>query len=71
MGQKASENGVEKPIKRNDHTKDAERYALFTHLFNKDSQRLTPQDIDTMWMKAQGLTPDLPYPFRNPANLYR
>src|SRR5690554_108394 len=68
---KASENGVEKPIKRNDHTKDAERYALFTHLFNKDSQRLTPQDIDTMWMKAQGLTPDLPYPFRNPANLYR
>lgn len=68
---KASEHGVEKPIKRNDHTKDAERYALFTHLFNKDNERLSPQDIDTMWMKAHGMTPDLPYPFRNPANLYR
>lgn len=68
---KASESGVEKPIKRNDHTKDAERYALFTHLFDKDNTRLTSQDIDSMWKKAHGLTTDLPYPFRNPATSYR
>ncbi len=68
---KASEGGVERPIKRYDHTKDAERYALFTHLFDKDHTRLTPQDIDTMWRKGQGMETEVPYPFRNPSITYR
>jgi len=46
---KASERGEDKPIKLNDHAMDAQRYALYTHFFNKkmgpsmteaDAQRL-------------------------------
>lgn len=68
---KACEKGMERPLKRYDHTKDAERYALFTHLFDKDHHVLTPKDIDNMWNKSMGHQPDLPYPFRNPSTLYR
>lgn len=32
---KASERGEDKPIKKNDHSMDAQRYALYTHFFNK------------------------------------
>lgn len=31
---KASERGVDKPLKQNDHCTDAQRYALFSHFFN-------------------------------------
>ena len=33
---KASERGEDKPIKNNDHSMDAQRYALYTHFFNKN-----------------------------------
>ncbi|MFP3859244.1 MAG: hypothetical protein ACLFUW_00330 [Bacteroidales bacterium] len=33
---------------------DAIRYALFTHLFGTDHQRLTPQDIEQMHKDALG-----------------
>ncbi len=32
---KASQRGEDKPIKQNDHAMDAQRYALYTHFFNK------------------------------------
>lgn len=67
---KAAESGLEKPIKRNDHTKDAERYALFTHLFGKDNQRLTGQDIEDMWRKAHNQEPSLPPFFQQPFRSY-
>jgi PBSX family phage terminase large subunit len=63
---KAAENGKEEPLKRHDHTKDAERYALFTHLFDKDGQRMTANDIDRNYNKAMGFEPDVPYMFRQP-----
>ena len=33
---KASQRGEDKPIKKNDHCMDAQRYALYTHFFNKN-----------------------------------
>ena len=33
---KASERGEDKPLKRFDHSMDAQRYALYTHFFNKN-----------------------------------
>src|SRR5690606_18861008 len=68
---KQAENGKEEPLKRHDHTKDAERYALFTHLFDKDGQRLTANDIDKIYNKACGFHDDLPYPFRQPGQFGR
>jgi phage terminase large subunit len=32
---KASQRGEDKPIKQNDHSMDAQRYALYTHFFTK------------------------------------
>lgn len=63
---KATLRGVEKPLKVNDHLKDAERYATFTHFFNKSINRLSPEDIDRMWMQSRGQGPDLPAPFKQP-----
>lgn len=65
---KAAEKGIEKPLKRFDHSKDAERYALFSHLFDKDNTRLEAKEIETNWMKANGMHPNLPYPFQQPSN---
>lgn len=33
---KASQRGEDKPIKKNDHSMDSQRYALYTHFFNKN-----------------------------------
>lgn len=52
---KAARNGIERPLKMNDHTKDAERYALFSHLFNRSPDRLKPEQIDQWWSEAQGM----------------
>ncbi len=51
---KSALTGIDKPKKVNDHALDAIRYALYTHLFGKDGQRLTAQDIDRMEMEARG-----------------
>jgi PBSX family phage terminase large subunit len=41
---KKAKRGVEEPVKSDDHTKDAERYALHTH-FGEDSILYTPQSM--------------------------
>ncbi len=66
---KASINGIERPLKKHDHTKDAERYALYTHLFNRSIDRLNPEDIETWWAQGQGYaTHNLPPIFSNAVN---
>lgn len=58
--------GVDKPKKENDHALDALRYALFTHLFGRDGQRLTAADIDRMESEARmGAAPNLPRFFQD------
>lgn len=68
---KAAKKGIEKPLKLYDHTKDAERYALFTHLFNRSPNRLKPEEIDQWWAQAQGHeSQNLPAFFRGSSSVY-
>jgi PBSX family phage terminase large subunit len=64
---KASERGEDKPKKENDHALDGLRYGIFSHLFDKPVQRMTPKDIDDMERKATNQGPDLPS-FYRPGN---
>lgn len=44
---KASERGEDKPIKQFDHSMDAQRYALYTHFFNKKlKETFTEEDAE-------------------------
>jgi len=52
--EKSAKTGIDKPKKENDHALDAIRYALFTHLFGKDRQRLTAKDLDTLYNESRG-----------------
>ena len=52
--------GVDKPKKENDHALDALRYAIYTHMFAKDSTGMTTQEYERMKMEAFGGMPDLP-----------
>jgi len=46
---KASERGEDKPIKKFDHSCDSQRYALFTHFFNKNlSSEFTERDAEEL-----------------------
>lgn len=46
---KASQRGEDKPIKMNDHSMDAQRYALYTHFFNKKlGPSMTAEDADLL-----------------------
>lgn len=46
---KASERGQDKPIKKNDHAMDAQRYALYTHFFTKTlGSSMTEEDAETL-----------------------
>lgn len=45
---KASARGIDKPVKQNDHVKDAERYSLFTHFFNKKDTGMTEEEANIM-----------------------
>ena len=46
---KASEKGIDKPIKQWDHSADSQRYALYTHFFNKNLRpEFNEQDADEM-----------------------
>lgn len=42
--ERASNRGIDQPLKQNDHVMDSIRYALFTHFFNKSQSRMTEQD---------------------------
>jgi len=45
---KVAERGEDKPIKRSDHSLDAQRYALMTHLFYKTGASMTERDAQEM-----------------------
>jgi hypothetical protein len=46
---KASQRGEDKPIKMNDHSMDAQRYALYTHFFNKKmGPSMTSKDAELL-----------------------
>ena len=45
---KSSERGLDEPIKKFDHSLDAQRYALYTHFFNQKSSKMTESDAQEM-----------------------
>lgn len=45
---KASARGEDKPVKQHDHTKDAERYALYTHFFERTGKRMTEEEANNL-----------------------
>jgi PBSX family phage terminase large subunit len=45
---KASERGEDAPIKKFDHSLDAQRYALYSHFFNQKPNRMTESDAQEM-----------------------
>jgi len=45
---KASEKGDDKPIKKNDHACDAQRYALFSHFFESSGKKMSEEEADNM-----------------------
>lgn len=63
---KSLRTGIDKPLKENDHALDALRYGLYTHFFGKDDSRLTPQDIDRLYLESRGITAGLPRFFQDP-----
>ena len=54
--ERASTHGVDKPMKSNDHILDAIRYVLYTHFFKRDSDGMTPADLDRLRNEAYGNT---------------
>ena len=62
---KSLKSGIDKPLKENDHALDALRYALYTHFFGKDTQRLTAQDIDRLYNETRSNGPNLPAFFQD------
>lgn len=46
--------GEDKPLKENDHLVDSQRYALFTHFFNKTRNTNAPQALEDRWQKVSG-----------------
>ena len=51
---KASERGEDKPVKSHDHAMDAQRYALYTHFGQSLGTTYKPEDLDRMFLEAQG-----------------
>lgn len=43
--------GIDKPLKENDHLMDAQRYALYTHFFNKSIKSTSAQELDARWQR--------------------
>lgn len=62
--------GVDKPLKENDHSLDALRYALYTHFFGKDSSRMSAKELDILYDDARGGEINLPAVFREPNSYY-
>ena len=46
--ERASKLGIDKPIKQNDHCCDAQRYALYSHFFNRLQGTMTEKDANAM-----------------------
>lgn len=51
---KATERGIDKPVKEHDHLMDSIRYALFSSAFLEPGVRLKPEDIDKMRAETYG-----------------
>ena len=58
--------GVDKPLKVNDHALDSLRYAIYTHMFAKDTKGMSPLEYDRMRNEALGLQAEIPEVFRDP-----
>jgi PBSX family phage terminase large subunit len=56
--------GLDEPLKENDHALDALRYALYSHFFGKDENRLTAQDLDRLYLQTRDGNNNLPHFFR-------
>jgi PBSX family phage terminase large subunit len=67
---KCAMTGVDKPLKQNDHTIDALRYAVYSHFYNKPHISLSAHDIDRAYNESRGIGPNLPEPFRDPREYY-
>ena len=61
---KSEKNGIDKPLKENDHALDALRYALYTHFFAKEGLGMTPEDLDRNFREAMGQN-EHPRPFND------
>jgi PBSX family phage terminase large subunit len=46
--ERASKRGIDQPIKQNDHSCDAQRYALYTHFFDRMQGGMTEADANAM-----------------------
>ena len=69
---RASERGVDKPIKENDHVLDSLRYVLKTHFQVKLGSNITSVDIDNAYNKACGFgDQDLPSFYRGVPQINR
>lgn len=58
--------GVDKPLKQNDHLLDSLRYAVYTHMFAKDTKGMSPQEYERMKAEALGIGDNLPDVFKDP-----
>ena len=63
---KASEKGIDKPLKQNDHALDAIRYSLFSHFGESLEGNMKPEDLDRIFHEAMGHTNALPSVFQQP-----
>lgn len=63
---KSAKTGTDKPLKENDHALDALRYAMYSHLFGRDTQTMSAKDVDTLWGESRGMKPELPRFFSDP-----
>ena len=62
---KCAKTGEDKPLKQSDHSLDAMRYAVYTHLFGKVGSNINANDLDRMFEETRGRGQDLPLPFRD------
>lgn len=67
---KSAKTGIDRPKKENDHILDAARYALFSHFFGKDGQRLQVHEIDRFYNESRGFGAELPRYFQDPQNIF-
>lgn len=68
---KSAKSGLDQPKKENDHSLDAIRYALFTHLFGKEGQRMSAQEVENNYRESMGGGPNLPPQFQQPQDYGR
>mgnify|MGYP001466583999 FL=1 len=62
--------GEDKPLKENDHVSDSQRYALYTHFFNKNKANEDSRELDQRWQRVAGNT-NFGGPFDQSPNLRR